>query len=1075
MITGRRDGTAAQLPLLHRMMSTVAQIDGAVGTDLTQAQQLETSCLVLILFAWDPNDCIKYEAQIAAARQRAHEEKSSVGGNGPVIAYGLDLVGGAWPVVCFGADHAYDAGKLMYEAATSMLAEAERAPTAEWRARYIVMAWGGFQGFSFFDIIAHLEVFDWEHAFGESGIRMVEASECYTPQMHGPLAQMNSCDLAIYSPILFPMILRWGNLEHTNVMADRALGHLRHRIALSASDQNELYGFCNAIHTWCQVGSLLPSHSSRQELLEVWLELGWDWETIDDMLDATAESLPVLRPRGKNDKNVYFGDVIYESWHLKSLYYSMVAASGEVPATQLVAALPDAAEFLKQAETLDGYAHLPAICWSSALYPALALEAAGAYEAALAYAEAALNTNLAEGGAKTAWVHCLALSLKGRILSACGDKERAAAAFMKGADCAAGVGYTYLEAKNLRELLKLAPPNDSAAVERRLNRALALLVGHPTELLAWLDADGWGHAVDKIESLSHAKTDVTTASGSSARDIIAVEPENSAQEKASPSTEHATQELAQLKMSDLKKRARAAGVTAAQLEAADDSEDPTAALIATLLQSSAVGSDVDPTTSEAAHAAELRAELAELKSSELRKRAVAAGATSADMDAADDSKNPKAFLIEKLVALSSVSEHGEQLSALVGLLCGPDSSEAAASRLGEVLERGAELLDSLLVSTPRKARRSLQQLLDEVDAEAEQIETNGCAQLQQCAAAAVHELAASVLAVEALVITSADENVDDVIQSVKQMLVSIASCGDVVLQSVSVLLNDGVSDAGGSIRALEVLRELERTPEMAEESELSVVSILMEMVLDSLPVIADRETACLALYTVCIRIGRPLASLEYAAGTFVPRCANEIFALCTAKDWQKRRLSFYIKAIVAIMLVCDVSSKAPCPNPLNNMMAEYFKATFQECKKLNTDALTQIVEAAVVAVRLDDDDLVTIGALALTTDSLLVHSSNMVDMAQQHGFFGSVSQFHRTRVGSRLPTKWWVEHSNIMTEQTNRQSAACYAMQALPRSGMKALSLSVVAADWQYMVEESVHILRSVHDGQLTKGEVRAR
>ena len=464
-----------------------------------------------------------------------------------------------------------------------------------------------------------------------------------------------------------------------------------------------------------------------------------------------------------------------------------------------------------------------------------------------------------------------------------------------------------------------------------------------------------------------------------------------------------------------------------------------------------------------------RSELESLKTSQIRKRAVDAGATPADMDAADDSADPKTFWIGMLLSLTASTMQSVQVSDVVALFRSSDGSSTAVSRLGDALERGAEILDSLLVSASRKARRSLQQLLDEVEAEAERAESEGCGQLQHCTVAAVEELAGALIAVESLASWRPDSSVeawhDVVVSDLTQLLASIGRCGDLVLQSVSVLLSDGVLEADIRLTAIGLLRDLERLPETSAEIELPVVPVLMTMIFDSSSDSRVRETACMALYTMCIRIGRSLNSVGDALEDLVLKAAAEKCALFT--DSQTRRLGCYLSAVVT-MLFADLASKTGARGPIQNVTMTYFNILFQENKKLSLAGLESVVDASVVAVRSASDDILTMGALALGCDSLMVHSANMGDMAQQRGYFSASATFHRTQVGARLPAKWWADHGSVMTEHTNRVATAFYSFQAFPKAGMK--DMCAVAEDWRYVVEESVHLLRTIHDGELTKG-----
>jgi hypothetical protein len=97
-------------------------------------------------------------------------------------------------------------------------------------------------------------------------------------------------------------------------------------------------------------------------------------------------------------------------------------------------------------------------------------------------------------------------------------------------------------------------------------------------------------------------------------------------------------ELLLLPPSQLRKRAAAAGVADAAIEAAEDAAAPKEAMVELVLANETAGDEA------------LRAELQGLTPSQLRKRAAASGAADAAVEAAEDSAAPKEAMIELIVA-----------------------------------------------------------------------------------------------------------------------------------------------------------------------------------------------------------------------------------------------------------------------------------------------------------------------------------------------------------------------------------------------------------------------------------------
>jgi hypothetical protein len=126
---------------------------------------------------------------------------------------------------------------------------------------------------------------------------------------------------------------------------------------------------------------------------------------------------------------------------------------------------------------------------------------------------------------------------------------------------------------------------------------------------------------------------------------------------------HLTAELAELTLKVLKQRARAEGVGRDAVDALDDEDDPKAAVIEMLataarerwaVETKAATAEAKAARAKAETEASLRAELAPLKLSELKKRARAGGVGEDPEDDIDDATDPKAAIIDLLVAVASV-------------------------------------------------------------------------------------------------------------------------------------------------------------------------------------------------------------------------------------------------------------------------------------------------------------------------------------------------------------------------------------------------------------------------------------
>jgi DNA-binding phage protein len=123
-------------------------------------------------------------------------------------------------------------------------------------------------------------------------------------------------------------------------------------------------------------------------------------------------------------------------------------------------------------------------------------------------------------------------------------------------------------------------------------------------------------------------------------------------------------ELAGLKQGALSRRAREAGVTDEQLDDALDADDPKEAVVELIVRAMASGAGAAAAGARASWAApdvaqaaaagpSLREELAEFRNKQLKTRAKAGGASEHQIDDVDDADDPKAALIDLIVALET--------------------------------------------------------------------------------------------------------------------------------------------------------------------------------------------------------------------------------------------------------------------------------------------------------------------------------------------------------------------------------------------------------------------------------------
>eukprot|EP01045_Picozoa_sp_COSAG04_P015751 COSAG04_NODE_1268_length_7478_cov_41.075620_2_plen_472_part_01 len=322
---------------------------------------------------------------------------------------------------------------------------------------------------------------------------------------------------------------------------------------------------------------------------------------------------------------------------------------------------------------------------------------------------------------------------------------------------------------------------------------------------------------------------------------------------------HLAAELARKgRLSELTRRARAAGATEQSIEDARDADDPKSAMAALVLAREARAGGAQP----APGLQQLREELGRLKLSALEARAAAAGATEEDIEAAVDEDDPKPALIDLILRAQPAAAAGPAARLLSALQAG---EETAADALTGVLDHAMEVLEQQSMASPRKSRKEVRALLDRVESAAESIDAAWCDGVSETAGS-VEELSRLLAAVEGL--DAASGVLPDAVSCVSALLDCLDRCGSVVLRSLSILCG-GSGGADARLGALEALRGLSeaRQSEITDE-EVSAFGCVKDMV-GSLDATSDHEvcvSGCMALHTLGCRIGLTVCATEEMVG-----------------------------------------------------------------------------------------------------------------------------------------------------------------------------------------------------------------
>jgi len=313
-----------------------------------------------------------------------------------------------------------------------------------------------------------------------------------------------------------------------------------------------------------------------------------------------------------------------------------MAADPRVSAAEVMSELPSVDEIIAtttvqpvsadEGGSLQCTFHTSHYAFNSFMACAAAAEKLGCYDEALRYALAGLVPDLAKAGTSLVYTRVVLLSIQGRALAALGQASTAGPILEAAADEAHRNGLWLYESFALLDLklLVLDAMGHEEFASRQLGVALRQLTG-PAEKLKPL-----------LQGLDAAK-------------LIALPPPEAGYKVVYEDNAVVAlrKELQDLRLKELRKRAKDDGVPEDELDDAVDSDDPKTAVIAVLLAHASAASK---------ETQELRSQLEGLRLKDLRKRTKQANLDQDEVDDATDSDNPRAALVELLVRHAAATD-----------------------------------------------------------------------------------------------------------------------------------------------------------------------------------------------------------------------------------------------------------------------------------------------------------------------------------------------------------------------------------------------------------------------------------
>eukprot|EP01043_Picozoa_sp_COSAG02_P066793 COSAG02_NODE_10511_length_1925_cov_1.674699_1_plen_507_part_10 len=428
----------------------------------------------------------------------------------------------------------------------------------------------------------------------------------------------------------------WGDIAHTYEIMDGCLELLRGKVLQQESLIPESFGYVLGLP---MMGSFahhcnMPAEQ-RTKVAAFLSDFGGTWKAADDTMDTAASVFSgAIRPRGEKVKGQHWVSVEQLSLLTKCAWY-LCAQDPGVSAAEVIASLPSIEEMIEMSPSPAADAFANFAFYHPLVNVACVWEKLGRPEDALQCATAALENESARCGTVAPHNRISAHLVQGRAQASLRHTQAAADAFKAAAELADKHGLRLFQALALKDL-KLCVLDLLGHAEhgsRQLGETLRLLVG-PADMLAPL-MDGF-NVVELMRLPAPSVEEIEYGGG----------------EVATLQTE-----LFCLGLKDLRKRAKAEGMSAAELEEAMDADDPEEILIGFVLD-------------EKRRA--LESELAGLKLKALRQRARSCGVSEELLEDANDAEDIRGAVIELILdaASSMASRESEERRALEPELAG---------------------------------------------------------------------------------------------------------------------------------------------------------------------------------------------------------------------------------------------------------------------------------------------------------------------------------------------------------------------------------------------------------------------
>eukprot|EP01043_Picozoa_sp_COSAG02_P059552 COSAG02_NODE_7613_length_2933_cov_40.392378_1_plen_974_part_01 len=473
------------------------------------------------------------------------------------------------------------------------------------------------------------------------------------------------------------------------------------------------------------------------------------------------------------------------------------------------------------------------------------------------------------------------------------------------------------------------------------------------------------------------------------------------------------------------------------------------AMVAHLSSPSAGGGH---TTSEAGIGdamSDLETELRELKLMALHKRALSVGAIEESVEDAMESADQKAGLIALIVDVESRRGPADHIRS-----CLEGGGKACLEMITDVLDHAIEVLEGLSVSSPRKSRKGLFEMMEHVESRLETVVDAGwCDGVCRCGEEETGRLSSLLASVRGL--SSSSSAVSETSDAVTALLECLDRCGSMVVQSTAVLCGGSDESSSSVLSALESLRCLsdERLGAVNADEAAAYEAVLGHV--SGMDACAGVEvvSSWMALHTLGCRNGTALCSrvdvIELVCGA---TCRWLEYASSGGDDYEAGG------AVGALQILfgfeCGPKIPSESRQPIETPAQGAIKSALGTASKVFTEqGARKLYISSMKAGMLSHEDISLACGWCYVSWTIGYVNPGALTTANESGVFSTALELYRRVEPSPLSGEWWVETCDLV-DVTSCQLQCLWACYSL----VKRLPSAIQSSCWPELLDHAIRL-----------------